>query len=206
MKFATVLVALLAMVSIGLAQEDWEKEYDDNSGTAYQEGWYTYWGLGGASVSYTDEVDDALDEMVDDYDLDRMQLTIDMLGFYWPINNNTILGFVINAAADRIYDSDDWFQYNSYLYSASAIYYPGSEFGSGVFLRGDVGMAAFVATDSDENSENGEKGFGFLVGGGYSINLGGTRILLNVNYAHRSVEFFEIDKVSVIGFSVGGLF
>jgi len=39
MKFVTMLVAVLAMVSLGLAQDDWDKEYglDDKAGTAYQE-------------------------------------------------------------------------------------------------------------------------------------------------------------------------
>jgi len=144
--------------------------------------------------------------MVDDYDLTKISLTLDILGFYFPVTEKAIVGFIINGAADQFSKDDDWIQYNSYLYSASGIYYPGNEFGSGFFLRADAGMAAFVITDSEDNSEKADNGFGFLMGGGYSVNFGGTRLLLNLNYAHRGVKLYDLDKVDVIGFSIGGLF
>jgi hypothetical protein len=46
-------------------------------------------------------------------------------------------------------------------------------------------------------------GFGVLVGGGWSFDFGGTRLLLNVNYTYRGVED---ETYNTIGFSVGGLF
>ncbi|PIS28969.1 MAG: hypothetical protein COT43_05070 [Candidatus Marinimicrobia bacterium CG08_land_8_20_14_0_20_45_22] len=57
--------------------------------------------------------------------------------------------------------------------------------------------------DSENNSIDSDKGFGALVGGGFSFDLGGTRILLNLNYSFRKVED---DDYQIIGFSVGGLF
>jgi len=42
-----------------------------------------------------------------------------------------------------------------------------------------------------------------LAGGGWSWDLGGTRVLLNINYAHRIIEE---ETYRALGISVGGLF
>ena len=167
------------------------------------EKWYTYWGLGIADLTYPSGVEGDLNDLENYPGVDRTQISIDMLGFYWHVTPTTIGGFIINGAADRFEMDSDYFQWNHYLYSFSMIHYLTPVFGSGPFIRGDVGLAKMVIQDSDGNSESSDSGYGGLVGAGYSFDLGGTRILLNVNYAYR---YIEDDASKILSFSVGGLF
>jgi len=83
------------------------------------------------------------------------------------------------------------------------MHYVGNSFGSGLFLRGDIGFAKLAVSSSYSETASSDMGFGILGGGGWSIDFGGTRLLLNVNYAYRSVES---ESYNTLGFSVGGLF
>ena len=132
-----------------------------------------------------------------------MKLSLDMLGFYRHLKSNTIAGIIINGAADRFTIDSEWFQSNYYIYGASMINYPGIQFGKGIFLRTDIGLAKAVFQNSEGDSESSDNGFGILVGGGWSFDFGVTRLLLNANYTYRKIED---DAVKVLGFSVGGLF
>jgi len=171
--------------------------------SAYTESWYTYWGVGAAQITYPDATDRFLNEFADLDGVDRTTIAMDMLGFYWPISSMTIGGVVVNGAGDRFDFQNEWFQYNHFTYSASMIHYLGSRFGSGLFLRGDIGSARLNYQDSNKANENSENGLGVLIGGGWSFNLGGTRILLNANY---TVSKIEKEKTAIVGFSLGGLF
>ena len=176
------------------------------TGQAAQESWYTYWGIGWASNSYSGEVGNVLESAKDD-GLDHVSLSLDMLGFYWtlPGNPKTLLGFVVNGTGDR-YDGgkDDWVQVNSYLLGVSSMHFFGREPGAGFFIRADLGMAVFSVSSSGDDSENSDIGYGGLIGGGYGIPVSeGTRILININYAYKHAAG---DTVGSLGISVGGLF
>ncbi len=170
---------------------------------ATTESWYTYWGLGYASVSYPDELQEVIDVLKDNPEISNLSLSLDMLGFYWHVTPKLIGGFIINGVGDRFAASGNSMQINQYIYGASAMYYPGPKFGSGIFLRSDIGVGRLVVTSSGFGSAVSESGFGILGGGGWSFDLGGTRLLLNANYAHRSVESESYGTFSI---SVGGLF
>ena len=80
--------------------------------------------------------------------------------------------------------------------------------GNGLFIRADIGGSRFVV-DVDGDTETSDWGFGYLVGGGLGFNItSGTRLLLNVNYAVRTIPNDETgtDKIKTLGFSVGALF
>jgi len=132
-----------------------------------------------------------------------MSLCLDLLGFYWHLNPKTIGGVIINGVGDRFEVNGSWMQINQYIYGLSAIHYPGASFGSGFFIRTDVGLAKLVIQNSDGSSTSSESGWGLLGGGGWSFDLGGTRLLLNVNYSFRKVES---ETYKTLGFSIGGLF
>lgn len=177
------------------------------SGTAQaaQESWYTYWGIGWTSNSYSGEVGDVL-ESAKDAGADHVAVTLDMLGFYWPLPNmpKTLLGVIVNGGGDRYDDGGDWVQFNTYLLGVSSMHFFGREPGAGFFVRADLGMAWFSVSNSEDDSENSDIGYGGLIGGGYGFPVTeGTRILLNINYAIRHAEG---DNVSSLGISVGGLF
>jgi hypothetical protein len=193
---AFLLVFIFAAHSVLLSQESIKPE-------STTESWYTYWGLGYASVSYPDELQEIIDFLEGQSDVAHTSISLDVLGFYWHLAPKTIAGVIINGAGDRFEARGTSFQINQYIYGGSVMHYMGKSFGSGPFLRGDVGLAKLAVSGSGLESVGSESGFGFLGGGGWSFDFGGTRLLLNINYAYRGVES---ETYNVLGFSVGGLF
>jgi hypothetical protein len=168
-----------------------------------QEDWYTYWGLGISKVTWPEELNDGIKLIAAMPGVSRTQLNLDLLGFYKPINPNTIVGFIANGAADRLEIEGEWVQVNLYTYAASAQYFP-EEIGKGMFGRVDIGPAFGTVEASGEESESSDPGFGLLVGVGYAHPItDGTRLALNVNYAIRQIEG---DSWKTLGISLGGLF
>ena len=198
-RFFTLLflvVLFLTSISTAFAQESNETDLTTES-------WYTYWGLGYANVSYPADIQVWIDLLKDQPEVSTMSISLDILGFYWHIAPKTIAGFIINGVGDRFEVSGESMQINQYLYAGSVIHYPGQSFGSGFFLRADIGLAKLAVTSSFGEAAGSESGFGLLGGGGWSFDLNGTRLLLNVNYAYRGVES---ETYNTLSFSVGGLF
>ena len=87
------------------------------------ESWYTYWGIGYANPSYPSELQEVLDRVKTVPGTMNLSLSLDLLGFYFPLGEKTILGVILNAWGDR-YQADyqrgnDYMHLNGYLYSAS---------------------------------------------------------------------------------------
>ena len=167
------------------------------------ESWYTYWALGYAKPTYPSELQDLLDAINDLPGVENTAIDIDMLGFYWPVNNHrTAVGFIINGGADRYEFEGEWFQINQYLYGFSAMHFFEHNIGQGFFARGDLGIAKMNLTSSEGDNESSDSGWGFLIGGGYGFPITeGTRLMLNGNYSYKKVESEVYGKVSVnLGF------
>ena len=104
------------------------------------------------------------------------QLAIDMLGFYWPRGNKTLVGGIINGGAD-FYEVANVAEINIYnsLYAFSTMHFLTHEIGQGPFVRADVGLALLRAEITSDESEieeveaESDWGVGFLLGGGYGI-------------------------------------
>jgi hypothetical protein len=173
---------------------------------AEMENWYSYWGIGFSDTTYPEPLDSLLDTLEATTNTTRIQLNLDILGFYFPVGSgSTIAGFVINGAADRLDDGSDNIQINLYTYGLSVMTFLGKEPGDGLFLRGDFGITKAVLTSSLSSSSIGsDTGTGYLIGAGYGIVLSeGSRLLLNLNFANRTIES---ENYSTTGFSVGVLF
>jgi hypothetical protein len=71
------------------------------------EDWYTFWSFGFANHQYAEPFESAMDRLEALPGVSRTEIAIDMLGFYWPVGDQskTIAGFVINGSADRLNDS-----------------------------------------------------------------------------------------------------
>lgn len=192
----SLVVIFIASISVGSAQESTDKELTTES-------WYTYWGLGYASVSYPTELQEVVDDLKKLGGENNMSLALDVLGFYWHLTPKTIGGIVVNGVADRFEIGTSSMQINQYNYSGSVIHYTGKEFGSGLFIRGDISITKLIIQWTERLSITSNSGFGILVGGGWSFDFGGSRLLLNINYAYRSVES---ETYNTLSFSVGGLF
>ena len=172
------------------------------------ESWYTYWGLGYADIKYGDPLDTMLDQLSEQEGVDHVSVSVDLLGLYFPFQDRHIYGFVINAFGDRYEASGSDFQISGYTLSFSNIRFLTGTIGNGLFIRADIGGSRFVV-DLDGDQETSDWGFGYLAGGGFGFNItSGTRLLLNVNYAVRTIPNDETgtDKIKTLGFSVGALF
>lgn len=172
------------------------------------ESWYTYWGLGWSSPGYSAPVEQALfiDRLRDTPGVDDVAISLDLLGFYFPVGGDkTIVGGVINGAAERFQNEGGSLQVNQYLLAASAMHFFNEHVGRGFFARGDLGLARVVIVADDSFGDAmGGSGFGFLLGGGYAFPVTpGTRLLLNANVARRSVEG---ESYSAFSLALGGLF
>ena len=167
------------------------------------ESWYTYWGVGYSKVIYPHELQVIIDSFNDQDGTRHTPVALDMFGFYWHITGNTIAGVNINGVGDRFAKAGSWSQINQYIYGVSFMHFPGNVFGSGLFARTDFGLVKLVIQESNGKTTVSNSGLGVLAGGGWSFDLGGTRILLNINYAFRAVES---ESYNTFGFSVGGLF
>ena len=172
------------------------------------ESWYTYWGLGYADIKYEDPLDTQLEQLSEQEGVDHISVSVDLLGLYLPFKDRHINGFVINAFGDRYEAGGTDFQISGYTLSFSNIRFLTGTIGSGLFIRADIGGSRFVV-DADGDKETSDWGFGYLVGGGLGFNVtSGTRLLLNVNYAVRTIPNDETgtDNVKTLGLSVGALF
>jgi hypothetical protein len=185
------------------------------------ESWYVYFGMGYANVGYTDELNDFFVDRNRVVDQSRLSMGMDLPGVYFPLNDQrTIVGFAFNASVDIYsskYDSDSYIAATSGQWSVSAIHFTQALIGEGPFLRTDLGWGKFSLEDDDgvKPLQGYEvSGPSVLAGVGYGIPIrgGGTRILLNVNYAMRpgvEINYGDIRKsgsVRAFSFTVGGLF
>ena len=164
------------------------------------ESFYIYIGFGYSKTFYPSELDEIVEFLNEQDDVSHTPLAIDLFGIYFHATPKTIVGGILGGVADR-YDRGERgaIQINQYLFGGSVMHYLGPSFGSGVFIRSDIGVASVIA---DEISLR-ENGLGILLGGGWSFDLGGTRILLNANYTYRG---FQSGSYHTISFSIGGLF
>jgi len=170
------------------------------------ESWYTYWSVGLADHFYPKEIQNEVDYLDSSPSVDRTEVAIDMLGFYWPVaDQNTIVGVVVSGTGDRfnIAGTSEYMQINQYLYGLSAMRFMGREPGDGLFVRGDVGIAKASVESSFYSTVTSEYGSGFLLGVGYGIALSGeTRLILGANYSRKSIEG---ETYITTAFTIGGL-
>ena len=169
------------------------------------ESWYTYWGIGAVSPSHPEELEDVLDFLEVLPGVTRTAISLDLLGFYWPIQDRYLLGGVINSFGDRIEVDSEGLNIIGVTYGLSLHYFPQRHIGQGFFIRSDVGPA-FMAVTSDDGSvdETSDWGLGGLVGAGWSQPItSGTRLTFQVNGSLRQVEG---DSWGALSFTLGGLF
>lgn len=173
---------------------------------AAQEDWYTYWSFGFSDNSYPRGWNLVLDVAEAQPKFDQVQGAIDMLGFYWPVQDKLNLGFVISGSFDAFSIPGADVQVNQYLYGASVMKFFGKEIGDGLFLRGDLGIAKAslsVTTYFGEYTAETDTGVGYLLGVGYGIPVSEeSRVLLSLNVSNKDING---DNWSAVTFNIGGL-
>ena len=169
------------------------------------ESWYSYWGIGAVSVSHPEELADLLDLLEALPGVSRVAISMDLLGFYWPLQDRYLLGGVVNGFNDRIEVDSEGLNIIGVTYGLSLQYFPQRHIGQGFFFRSDVGPA-LIGVTSDDGTVDGrsEWGLGGLVGAGWSQPItSGTRLTFQVNGSLRQVEG---DSWKALNFTLGGLF
>ncbi len=176
-------VTNLAGSSMNRKREFWEK------------GWYAnLLGLGLSGVGYPSNTQNTLNlvKQVPGASQD-LPVSLDFLGFYWPVGDEKqwLLGFIINGTGDSYNSSitGEHLYLFQYLYSFSAMYFPLEQIGSGLFFRGDLGLASILAQDTYSNYQANGSGLGILLGGGYAFKLNDSlSLLLNLNFVIRQID------------------
>ena len=174
------------------------------SAIAEVEDWYTYWAIGPADHNYGGDLDTVMSAAESVPGIDRTETGLDMFGFYWPYDNNTMMGFVISGSYDRLEDNfGDYMQLNQYLYGFSTMHFFGSEIGDGFYVRGDIGIAKMVLDSSFGATIDSDTGTGYLLGVGYAWPVSEqSRIMLGLGLSNKNIEG---DTVSSTVFTIGGL-
>ena len=110
------------------------------------EDWYSFWSIGISDNQYPTELQATFDT-AESLGVDRLEISIDAFGFYWPAKNNgTLRGFVVSGTSDNLSENGAELSINTYLYSYSTMHFFGQEPGGGFFLRGDVGLTKGVVS------------------------------------------------------------
>jgi len=170
---------------------------------AQKESWYTFWSFGNVKHNYPGDLNDAFEATASLPGVYRVEGVIDILGFYVPLGNKTILGLIVSGSFDRLTDGVVDFQFNQYLYGASVMHFFGKEPGQGFFFRGDYGVSKIAIQSSGIDNITSESGTGYLVGAGYGLAVSEeSRLIIGVNYASNTIknEIFQSTN-----FIIGGL-
>ena len=186
----------IALLLLGFTIQAQAQQMDMNQlKEQYSKKWFFSFSTGAASMAYNDDIDEILKLLKDNSEVETTAIDLD-LGIYKSISEKMSLGIAVNMAGDRYSLNDDWFQINQYLYAVSAITHLNKQF-DGFYLRTDLGLANFVITDSDSNSEATDSGYGILVGVGYSFNLfTNFRMAPYANFKYSKVEDSDDSKIA----------
>jgi hypothetical protein len=201
MKLFIKLIAATTLLTSTLAQ-------------AKIESWYTFWGAGVANISYSGERKEEINFLTQK-DGDSTGIHANALGFYFPIDNNSIYGFVIDAATTS-YNTDnisfiDSVSYSDSMLAFSYMNFYGSEIGDGLFYRADIGYNRAFRTieysfnDNESSQDEYEFGTGasVLLAAGYGIPVSEeSRVLVSLEFRN---SFVDNNEMQSIGLTVNGL-
>jgi len=171
------------------------------------ENWYTYWTFGFSGNKYPGEMNSSMNAL-EDVGGDRSQTSLEMLGFYIPNTDTSLLGLIISGTGDLVdFPGEGSIQVNTYLYSLSYMKFMGTEPGVGFYFRGDLGAARAVIivdpVDGKKVSGESDWGAGVLGGIGYGFKVSEeSRLLLGFNSTVKSIED---ETYQAFMFTIGGL-
>jgi len=199
---ATTLVVCFALFLAGRA----EAGVTPGDAEDAQKSWHLFCSLGLASNSYSFEAG-KVQALAKDTELENSVALSLELGVYWslPQRPGTLMGVVFNGGENRSDNGGDELKITPYLLGFSSMRFFAPESKTGLFIRADLGMAAYrvEARGTEYFSDISDLGYGVLVGGGYGIKYSrGGSILFNVNYALRRAG---ADTIGTFGMTVGTL-
>ncbi len=141
-------------------------------------------GLGAASMTYPEPLDSVLNAM-ENAGADRLTIYLD-LGMGFALTPKTYLLFSISGVGDRLEQSGNYLQINTYLYGVGFRHYP---FTTGIVLGADLGAARGVAQGSGGGSSTSDWG-------------NGLRLFLGYDFARRLRGFTGILGLAATGSTI----
>lgn len=160
------------------------------------EKWYMYWGVGYSFASYPNELEKVLNGLDNVPGVSQYGLGLDIFGFYWPISNQAVLGFVMNGSMDVHGDGTNEISITQQMIAISCMHSVKGTIGDGVTVRVDVGMGnlryaarAVEGRYTMSEDDTSEMGLGLLFGMGYAIPVSSqTSLIVGANFALRFIE------------------
>lgn len=152
------------------------------------EDWFIKLGIGAVEVEYPAKRQSNIDTKESVYSIEHTKMAID-LGLYWLVNPNVIIGFNINGHNDFLQDKTRGYEMNIaiYNYAFSGVYYL-KKIQDGVYFRGDAGIAKGIIQESNQADSISSEGIGFLLGVGYSYDLNGASLQIEVIGTNYIIE------------------
>jgi len=195
MKKLIVLIIFIFSISINLFGNNTYNNYLDEE----PESWYLMMGLGFSIPSYSDNLENVEKEYKK-----ITSINIDLLGVYFTLSENLLLGVILNGTSEDYEKNDivtdimgtEMRRLTSLNISAVSFGISGKYFlnqiNKGFFARGDLGISGITVSTEDKTSLEGEReekadGYSVLLGIGYAYPISsGTSILFSTNYTYRT--------------------
>lgn len=194
-----LLVTLLLLLSTAIISAD-DFIFDVNVGT-------------GTITQLYDGTD--ITSEIDESSVENSVLLLNM-GFYGKLSEKTIFGFTPNISINTFEDSYSALNFYNTMLSVGFKHYLGKQYGSGLYLRGDVGASVLSLTIDSEYYSSEEPsmtdfGYGVTGGAGLALRIGGISFYAEATYSYRNIENEDIlndfneglFESHIIGVSVG---
>ena len=179
---------------------------------AKQEDWYTLWGAGIASNSYSDIREKEVNRL-EQTDLKMSESKMNAFGFYWPLSEQEILGVIGNgittsfsSSGNKCYGFKE-VAYTDNTLSLSYLKFYGREIGLGWYYRGDLGLNSSKSRYSENKcsdpseftrERDDDNGVAVLLSGGYGFRYSEeTRILVGLEFTQTFIENNEVNSVAL---------
>lgn len=193
-KKVLLLSLFLITITASLSAQDFQQR------RGFMFGGYLSW----ARPTYNHPLGTALDLIESDPYIDRLRVGLGIeLGYAVFQNIYVIIG--VDGVGDRLFDSMDWIQENSYLYYTGVKVYP---FHTGLNFEAKIGVSLLADTSNMYTTEFTEPGYG--VGGtigydfgrrsrGFSAEIGVGYNYLGGMYPTGSTEEITISQFQIYG-------
>ena len=154
-------------------------------------------GLGFAGISYPSDVEMLLDALESSPGVGRTRVNVH-LGAGYTINPNLYGSVLIDAYGDRLYDSLDHLQVNTYMFGFGVIGYP---FTTGLVTGVHAGPTRQVVDTSFAGSATSPMGLGFSLMAGYDFarRLTGPSLMLGLRFGGATIEGDSVGFATIFG-------
>ncbi|RLA63067.1 MAG: hypothetical protein DRQ88_07415 [Epsilonproteobacteria bacterium] len=187
--------------------DEGEIKWDENIYPSKNEDYYLSFGLGSGGLSYNGTGED-----FKAWGTPELTLSLDLFGAYWPkFSHNFMYGVLVNLLLDQFSVNNYSVTQYQLTSSLSLYYFLGANIGSGLYVRGELGIGMIpVLTLGAESKVSASWLWGgnWLLGAGYAFPLGEeTRLLFGFTYANSYTSFSNLYEANgAYLFSLSALF